>query len=142
MDGNALLEGTQIFALELDEETTAAKVCRGFDSIASNNKFKITSKILFQLPAQKLFKAIINGSFKHSKEFKIIQVLKATKEEHAFVVASSPKQRSIILRSALAVEGELITSTVTGEKLIATEIARKNCLVLIAKNLNKGLIPG
>jgi hypothetical protein len=30
---------------------------------------------------------------------------------------------------------------VTREKLTAAEIARKNCLVLIAKNLNKGLTP-
>jgi hypothetical protein len=47
VDGNALLEGTQIFALELDEETTMAKVCCGFDSIASNNELRITSKVLF-----------------------------------------------------------------------------------------------
>jgi hypothetical protein len=45
------------------------------------------------------------------------------------------------LRSSLAVEGELISSTITREKLTAKEIAKKNCLVIIAKNLNKGLNP-
>jgi hypothetical protein len=35
----------------------------------------------------------------------------------------------------------LITSTLTRKKLTAAEIAKKICLVLIAKNLNKGLIP-
>jgi hypothetical protein len=34
------------------------------------------------------------------------------------------------------VEGEIITPTPTKEKLTATMIAKKNCLVLIAKNLN------
>jgi hypothetical protein len=36
-DGNALLDGMRIFALELDEKTTIAKVSRGFDNITSNN---------------------------------------------------------------------------------------------------------
>jgi hypothetical protein len=39
------------------------------------------------------------------------------------------------------VEGELIMPTFTREKLTATMIAKKNCLVLIAKNLNKGSSP-
>jgi Glu-tRNA(Gln) amidotransferase subunit E-like FAD-binding protein len=38
-------------------------------------------------------------------------------------------------------EGELIAPTPTKEKLTATMIARKNCLVLIAKNLKKGSSP-
>ena len=37
LDGNALLEGTRIFSLELDEETTIAKISRGFDNLATNN---------------------------------------------------------------------------------------------------------
>ena len=39
----------------------------------------------------------------------------------------------------MAVEEELITPTPTREKLTTAAIARKNCLVLIAKNLNKGI---
>lgn len=42
IDGNALLDGTRIFALELDEETIVAKISRGFDNIASNDD--LTSK--------------------------------------------------------------------------------------------------
>jgi hypothetical protein len=45
IDGNALLEGTRIFALELDEETTVAKISRGFDSIVSNNDLIIKSQV-------------------------------------------------------------------------------------------------
>jgi hypothetical protein len=38
-------------------------------------------------------------------------------------------------------EGELIAPTPTKEKLTAAMIAKKNCLVLLAKNLNKGSSP-
>jgi hypothetical protein len=57
------------------------------------------------------------------------------------VIATSPDQRSRILRSALAMEEELIAPTPTKEKLTAAMIAKKNYLVFIAKNLNKGSSP-
>jgi hypothetical protein len=142
-DGNALLEGTCIFVLELDKETTIAKVARGFDRVAANDELtlKITSKSMSSLPAHKLFESIIRESFKRNKEFEITQVLKNTEQEHAFVIAASLDQRSRILRSAVAVEGEIISPTSTKEKLSTAMIARKNCLVLIAKNLNKASNP-
>jgi hypothetical protein len=117
-----------------------AKICRGFDSIASNDDLilKITSKVLSQLPAHILFESIINNSFRRSKEFEITQVLKGTEQEHA----SSPEQRSKILRSALAVEGELITPTLTREKLTAVDIARKNCFSVDCKELEQRTQPG
>jgi hypothetical protein len=54
IDGNALLDGTRIFALELDEETTVAKISRGFDNIASNDDLtlKVTSKSLYNSLSQ------------------------------------------------------------------------------------------
>jgi hypothetical protein len=42
------------------------------------------------------------------------------------------------LRSAVAIGGELVTPTPVREKLSTTDIAKKNCLVLITRNLNKG----
>jgi hypothetical protein len=60
-------------------------------------------------------------------------VLEGLDQEHAYVVAASPDQRSKILRFSLAVDGELIAPTPTKMKLTAVAIARKNCLVLIAK---------
>jgi hypothetical protein len=113
--------------LEIDEETTVAKVSRGFDSIASNEDLtlKITSKSLSNLPSHKLFESIIRNSFNRFKEFEITQILKGVDQEHAHIVASSPKQRSKILRSAVAVEEELITSMLTKEKLTVVEIAKK-----------------
>jgi hypothetical protein len=143
IDGNALLDGTRIFVLELDEETTVAKISRGFDNIASNDDLtlKVTSKSLSTIPSHKLLEMIVRDSFSRNKEFEITQVLKGVDSDHAYVVATSPDQRSNILRSSIAIEGELIAPTPVREKLSAIDIARKNCLVLIAKNLNKGLSP-
>jgi hypothetical protein len=88
-----------------------------------------------------LFETIVTDSFKRNKEFESTQVLKSTEQEYAFVIAASLDQRSRTLRSAVAVEGEIISPTPTKEKLTATMIAKKNCLVLIAKNLNKASNP-
>ena len=135
------MEGTRIFSLELDEETTIAKISRGFDSLATNNELtvKIASKLLPNLPTHRLFELMVRDSFKRNKEFEITQVFKGTDQEHAYVIASSPDQHNKIIRLSLAVDGELIEPTPTREKLTTTAIARKNCLVLIAKNLNKGV---
>jgi hypothetical protein len=85
------LEGTRILALELDKETTIAKISRGFDSIAANEDLtlKITSKSLSQLPAHKLFDMIVQDGFRHSKKFEVTQVLKRAEQEHAYIVTSS-----------------------------------------------------
>ena len=141
IDGNALLEDTRIFSLELDEETTIAKVSRGFDSLAANNELtvKIASKSLPNLPAHRLFELMVKDSFKRRKEFEITQVLKGVEQEHAYVIVASLDQRNKIICFSLAVDGELIAPTPTCEKLTAAAIAKKNCLVLIAKNLNKGV---
>jgi hypothetical protein len=92
IDGNALLEGTRIFALEIEEETTIAKISRGFDSVAVNDELtlKIASKSLLNVPAHRLYESIVRDNFKRSKEFEITQVLKSTEQEHAYVIAASP----------------------------------------------------
>jgi hypothetical protein len=110
IDGNELLEGTRIFALELDEETTMAKISRGFDNIASNDDLtlKVTSKSLPTILSHTLFEMIVTDSFSRNKEFEITQVLKGADLDHAYIVTSSPDQRSKILRSSVAIKGELI----------------------------------
>jgi hypothetical protein len=52
IDGNALLEGTRIFGLELDEETTIAKISRSSNRVAANNELtlKIASHLQICLP--------------------------------------------------------------------------------------------
>jgi hypothetical protein len=92
-DGNTLLEGSCIFSLELDEETTMAKISRGFDNIAANEEltFKISNKSLTQIPAHQLFDQIVRDSFNRSKEFEVTQVLKGVDQEFTYIVASSPE---------------------------------------------------
>jgi hypothetical protein len=46
-----------------------------------------------------------------------------------------------MMNFSLAIEGELIAPTSTRTKLTTAEIAKRNYLVLIAKNLNKGIAP-
>ena len=143
VDGNALLAGTRIFVLEIDEEATMAKISRGFDNIASNDDLtlKITSKSLSTIPSHTLFEMIVRNSFNRNKEFEIIQVFKGSGSDHAYVVASSPDQHGKILRSLVAIENESVTLIPIRERLSAIDIAKKNYLVLIAKNLNKSLPP-
>lgn len=102
---------------------------------------KFASKSLISLLTHKLFESIVRDSFKRNKEFEITQVLKSTKQKHTFVIAASLDKRNRILWFTIAVEGEIISPTSTKEKLTAAMIARKNYLVLIAKNLNKASNP-
>jgi hypothetical protein len=104
-----------------------AKISRGFDNIASNNDLtlKVASKSFSTIPTHKLFEMIIKDSFKCSKEFKVTQVLKGIDLDYAYIAASSPKQRSKILRSFIAIEGEHVVSTPIREKLSAADIAKK-----------------
>jgi hypothetical protein len=143
VDSNALLEGTRIFSLELDEVTMVAKVSRELDNIAANDDLtlKVSSKSLPTMPSHKLFELVVRDSFHRSKEYEIIQVLKGIDQDHAYIVAASPEQRSKIIRFSLAIDGEIIAPIPTRVKLSTAEIAKKNYLVLIAKNLNKGLMP-
>ena len=114
---------------------------RGFDAIAANDELtlKIASKSLASVLAHKLFESIVWDSFKRCKEYEITQVLKGQEQDHAYVIVASPDQRGKMLSIALGVDGEVVTPTPTRVKLIAAAIAKKNCLVLIVKNLNKGV---
>ena len=79
IDGNALFKGTRIFALELDKETTIAKISRGFNAIAANDELtlKISSKSLVNVLAYQLLDLVVWDSFKRNKEYEITQILKA-----------------------------------------------------------------
>jgi hypothetical protein len=127
----------------LDKETIVAKISRGFYNIAANDDLtiKITSKSLPTMSSHRLFELLVRDSFHRYKEFEVTQVLKGVDQDHAFIIASSPEHRSKMIRFSLAIEGELIAPQPTRTKLIVVEIAKRNYLVLIAKNLNKGIAP-
>ena len=73
IDGNILLEGTRIFSLKLNEETTMAKVLRGYDNIVVKDDLilKVSSKPLSTMALHKLFELIVTDSFRCSKEYEI-----------------------------------------------------------------------
>ena len=135
LDGNALLEGTRIFTLELDEESTIAKISRDFDAITVNDELtiKISSKSLVNVPAYKLYETIVWDSFTRNKEYEIMQVLKGQDQEHAYLIAASLNQRNTILRLYVAVDGEIITPTPTRVKLTAAAIAWKTVWSLLRR---------
>ena len=64
------------------------------------------------------------------------QLNKGTHKDHAYIVATSPEQKVKIQKHHVDIDSELVIPTTTARRLSAKEVAKKNCLVLIAKNLN------
>jgi hypothetical protein len=59
------------------------------------------------------------------------------KDNHAWIITTSPTLRDRVVNRKVAVNSELIYPTANNsEKLIEVEPAKKNCLMLIAINLN------
>jgi hypothetical protein len=139
-DGIALLEGRRIFAITIDETLTIAKVCKGYDNLALQEKLttKITNENLIGVSAHIIMQQLVTDSYKRRREFEITQVLKVRPEDsHTWVITVSPEQRDRILKHKVAVNGELFHPTAnTSEKLTEAELAKKNYLMLIAVNLN------
>jgi hypothetical protein len=79
---------------------------------------------------------IVKESFRCGHEFEITQVNKATREDHAYIVAASPEQQEKIIKFQVTIDKQGIASRATAHKLTAKEVAKKNCLVIIARNLN------
>jgi hypothetical protein len=139
-DGIALLEGRRIFAITTDEVLTIAKVCKGYDNLALQEKLttKITSENLISVPAHTIMQQLVTDSYKRRHKFEITQVLKARPEDsHAWIITASPEKHDRVLKHKVAVNGELLRPTAnSSEKLTEAELAKKNCLMLIAVNLN------
>ena len=67
-----------------------------------------------------------------------MQVQKMPRETHAFIMATSPEHREKIIKSQVSIDGKHLTSTSTIPiGLIEQERARRNCLVLIVRNINR-----
>jgi hypothetical protein len=139
-DGIELLEGKCIFALVIDETLTIAKVCKGYDNLALQEQLatKITSDNLIGVGAHMIMQQIITDSYRRRYEFEVTQVIKSRLENnHAWLITTSPEQRNKTMKHKAAINGELIRPTTNNlEKLTEAELAKKNCLILIAVNLN------
>jgi hypothetical protein len=66
-------------------------------------------------PSKFLVSPSHNSHLISNKEFEITQVLRGVDHEHAYIVIASLEQHCIILRSSLAIAGELISPTITWE---------------------------
>ena len=140
-DGNDFLQGNRSFILKLDNiNYCRGKVFRSFDSIAiaSLLSVKISSPTLkgkkwFELHAE----MVIDG-FKRGYEFEITNVQKNDSAEFAWIKTPSPDQAKKIKTYKISFFNEIMEVNFASlVKLSEDDKAKKNAVVLIAKNLNK-----
>ena len=140
-DGNDLLLGIRSFILKLDNISYCrGKVFKSFDSmaIASLLSVKISSPTLKDKKWFQLHEEIVNDSFKRGYEFKVTNVQKYDNAEFAWIKTPSPDQAKKIKTYKISFFNEIMeVNFASTEKLSEDDKARKNAVVLIAKNLNK-----
>jgi hypothetical protein len=138
-DGNALLTGTRVFSLILDEELTIPKISKRYDSLASNDLLTVTisSPNLSQMPPHEILTEIVTSSFCRGQEYEISQVHKQKEDAKAYLVGTSPEQCKKLVLHQVIVNHEILQSrTASEESFTKKEIQKKNCLTLIVKNCN------
>ena len=140
-DGNDLLLGIRSFILKLDNISYCrGKVFKSFDSIAiaSLLSVKISSPTLKDKKWFQLHEEIVNDSFKRGYEFEVTNVQKNDSAEFAWIKTPSPDQAKKIKTYKISFFNEIMeVNFASTEKLSEDDKARKNAVVLIAKNLNK-----
>ena len=140
-DANELLLGTRSFILKLDEITYCrGKVFKSFDSIAiaSLLSVKITSPTLKGIKWFELHDEIVRDGFKRGYEFEITNVQKNDDAEFAWIKTPSPEQAKKLKTYKVSFWNEISeVNFASTDKLSDDDKAKKNAVVLIAKNLNK-----
>jgi hypothetical protein len=128
----------RVFALELEGKTTIAKVAKGYNSSVLQRELsiKIKGETLANKTASTLLIKIVKESFSRGFEFEITQLNKSTSEDHAYIITALLEQKDKIQRYQVSIDNKILTPSATMRQLSAKEIARKNCLVFIAKNPN------
>ena len=138
VDGINLLNGTRPFILTLDSAMTVGKICKSYNTIARNNMLsvKINSPSLGDVTGHALFKEIVEESFKRGQELEITGVQKNTTETWAWLVAPTPTQAEKIVKFKATFRNEIIAPIIkTSERLTTTQLAKKNCLMLVLQGL-------
>ena len=138
VDGINLLSGIRPFILTLDEKLTVGKVCKSYNTVARNNllSVKISSPSLAEVSGHGLFREVLEESFKRKQELEIIGVQKNIKETWAWLVAPTPAQAEKIVKFKASFRNEVIQATIkTGDRLSITQLAKKNCLMLVLQGL-------
>ena len=117
---------------------TVGKVCKSYNTIAKNNllSIKISGPSLGNVTGHALFQEILEESFKRGQKLEITRVQKNVSETWAWLVAPTPVQAEKIVKFKATFRNEIITPTIkTGEKLSLTQLAKKNCLMLVLQGL-------
>jgi hypothetical protein len=117
---------------------TVAKVAKGYDSPALQGKFfvKIKRETLPDQEARATLVQIVKDSFRRGFEYEVTQVNKNVNEDYAYVITTSPEQHEKILKYQIIINNQVLIPSVAAKRHTAKEVSKKNCLVLIGKNLN------
>ena len=137
-DGIPLLKGTRPFIIRLpDNKLHRGKVCKSYDTIASSDmlSIKITSDSIKDETWFNVYDEVVNEGFKRGFKYEITHVRKGESHNFAWIVATSPEQTLNIRNNKITFGHENIDVTIG--KPTGDDLAKKNALILIAKNLNK-----
>ena len=141
IDGVGLLQRLRPLILKLDEgKNKNGKICKSYDSLALNNLLfvKISSEGLASKEWFEMFEKIVEESLVRGTEYAITNIQKKKENLFAWVVASSPEQAQRMKENQLTYNNEVLDGKLADRSLTSKDdIARKNALILIAKNLNK-----
>jgi hypothetical protein len=139
IDGINMLSGVRPFILKLDNDTpTLGKVCKGYNAVARNNllSVKIASPSLANVEGHELHLEVLIDGFKRKHDYEITNVQKNFADTWAWLLAPTPQQVEKLVKYYVPFRNELIHTIVKkGEKLSTSQLAKKNCLMLILHNL-------
>jgi hypothetical protein len=138
-DGIMLLTGARIFTLTLDGEQRVAKICKSYANTGYNEQMTvtITGDVLKDMGAHEIHNELIETNLRRGQDFEIIHVRKTLKDKIAYIIAASPKQKQKLLLHQVSVRQDLITpNLILQQTWTKEEIAKKNCLTFIIKNVN------
>lgn len=116
IDAIALLQGTRIFSILLDQDApTIPKVAKSYDSLAPSSllSIKIASETIKDLEAHHLIKVVVEDSFRRGLEFEISQAQKNPGETYDWLVTTSPEQLTKLNTSRIGILNELIRPIAT-----------------------------
>ena len=113
------------------------KVCKSYDTIASSGmlSIKITSDTIKNESRYAVYKEIILEGFKRKFNYEITHIRKIETHNYAWIVATSPEQATNIRKNKITFGHENIN--VSMGKPTDDDLAKKNALIFIAKNLNR-----
>ena len=143
VDGIELLSGKRCFILHLDNNRPfLGKVEKSYDPPAASGKVstKIVHPSLKNVEGQALMRSIIIESFGRNLDYEIAKVGKKFEENIAWITTTSVEALEKITKFKIPFENELITPGIVIRGTSSSskdDVAKRICLTLIARNLNK-----